>query len=137
MQRQIKFRGKRVDTEQWVYGDLVHNAFDGTSSVMEVGIVPNNYYPYGVIPETVGQYTGLNDKNGNEIFEGDIIKSGLGEIFFDVKFAQFRIRWHEKTWEYIRGNNQSYQNGEALFFNHEISFEIIGNIHDNPSLIKQ
>ena len=55
--REIKFRGKRIDTGEWIYGDLVHYAFDGISKMVEVGIQQPNCYAVEVDPKTVGQYT--------------------------------------------------------------------------------
>ena len=123
MNREILFRGKTDD--EWVYGDLGHlkNAITITKR--------NFIYPYIVMPETVGQYTGLNDKNNVKIFDGDIVTvenpnisdDEYGIVKFDNDGAMFIVEFDTFTVDF--GNNID---GNQC--------EIIGNIFDNPELLK-
>lgn len=75
------------------------------------------------------------DKNGVQIYQGDIVQPGLGEIIFDEIRAMFLVKWHEKTFKLIRASNPDYHNGEPLFGNSEVAWEVIGSIYVNPELI--
>lgn len=129
--REIIFRGKRIDNGKWVYGDLAH--FPD-----KINIDPHKHGQpcrgYAVIPETVGQYTGLTDKNGKRIFEGDIIKIpddydefgiNAGEIY-EVYFAFGGFRLKPK-----------YSKSKGFWLEDDATVEIIGNIHDNPEVLKE
>lgn len=125
--REILFRGKRTDNGEWVYGDLLHPDLYGNGySIEDFTKGKNNCCD--VIPETVGQYTGLTDENGTKIFEGDIVKYGdtVHEVVFEQRngTAYFGL---------------VYSSIETLSFGHYQDLkqiEVIGNIHDNPELLK-
>lgn len=124
--REIKFRGKRKDNGEWVYGYyFVTNTTDFQD---DKGNICNKCHfiytntAHSVIPETVGQYTGLKDKNGKKIYEGDNYKEG------------------ERIWTVIWGAGMfltDYANGSGQKFINYADIEIIGNIHDNPELLEQ
>jgi hypothetical protein len=91
MKRQILFRGWSESLNKWVEGDLVHDSFDGSSRVVMLGIKPIGSFPIPVHPDSVGQFTGLLDMEGNRVFEGDTIislerKSAESVIFINGAF---------------------------------------------------
>lgn len=130
--REILFRGKRVDNGKWVEGDFCHPSNICKESIGYDEQLKQSGVPiwedYNVQPETVGQYTGLTDKNGKKIFEGDIVKTTLGitRIVFD-KCRGFGGYSDQKR----KTGGLIYLQGIDLAFG-----EIIGNIHDNPELLK-
>lgn len=127
MNREIKFRGKRIDNDEWVYGYL-HFGFNCTDEYVPFISWKDSSYLEDIGEEeinikTVGQYTGLHDKNGKEIYEGDIVKyeNMTGKImFFNGSFIMSDF---EETEEWELG----VINAET---------EVIGNIYDNPELLK-
>lgn len=112
--REILFRGKRLDGGAWAYGDYNSHAFDGN------GIYINEeYILVPVDPETVGQYTGLTDKAGNKIFEGDVF---IHPINPDEKKL---VVWDEAGFVLLTDSQYGYEGKSVI---------VIGNIHDNPEL---
>lgn len=121
--REILFRGKVADEpDEWVYGYLLPDA----RIIQTVEFTENKCCGVGTFqirPETVGQYTGMTDKNGKKMFEGDIIKDrfdDIGQIEYKPKYVAFII--------------QGWETGFAFWVKKDI--EVIGNIHDNPELLK-
>ena len=90
MKRQILFRGYLESLNKWVEGDLVHDSFDGSSRVVMLGIKPMGSFPIPVHPDSVGQFTGLCDMDGNMIFEGDIVDE-VNFGFYGSKYLEERI----------------------------------------------
>ena len=144
MIREIKFRGKRVDNEKWVYG--YYSTFSTTlTGVIAHCIIPDGFRPYDVVPETVGQLTGLFDDTGTQIFEDDIVETQNSQetktsyksrvcvtpngVLVDhhpahIKMGEVGNRKLSGYCDYGHGGK------------HNVSCKIIGNIHDNPELIK-
>ena len=121
MDREILFRGKRIFDNEWVYGDFLQviGQKPKVTCIMEQTPVAKNFT---VVPETVGQYTGLTDKNGKRIFEGDIIRRENDDIF--------EIAYIEKYMRFVaRRPNTVF----SVFSMDTV--EIIGNIHDNKQML--
>lgn len=131
--RTIKFRGRRLDSGEWAYGDLEHCKATNTARIHTYNGNGRYNRQFEVNPETVGQFTGLLDKNGREIYEGDILRfansdSGVCEVRWNDSVSAFCIRFH---FEHELGLKPlgSWQECER-------DIVIIGNIHDNPELLK-
>ena len=126
--REILFRGKRTDNSEWIYGNYCYAELIAKSGYEDLIIeYPADGETRRVIPETVGQYTGLTDKNGKRIFEGDIVycKSRLDNANMVIIFecGQFRMVLSE--------NYRSYQTNSGFYDINCFDKEVIGNIHDN------
>ena len=132
MNREILYRGKRLDNGEWVYGNYIYRENEDKTWAENI-IISNDFSKteYKVHPDTVGQYIGLKDKNGNKIFDGDIIESGLTirhEVYFDEMEARYMVACDGDRRFLSGGINQKWID--------EFQKEVIGNIHDNPELLK-
>jgi len=136
MSREIKFRGKLHDEDRWVYGYYAKTVVnDGIPFCLEDcrihNIIIENGTMWFAIPETVGEYTGLRDCKGQEVYEGDIVETvydGILRIYvvvFDLEELGFKATNGKENY----GNNFQY-----LTCCEEVT--IIGNIHDSPELLK-
>ena len=129
--REILFRGKRTKDNEWVEGDLLNGGIDFDTAIRVYDAIGGGSRVFAVDPSTVGQYTGLKDKNGKRIFEGDELSwhNGSGAVNFDG--GCFCVRLHGEI-EYYGRNNPAID----VIFNLYPELEVIGNIHDNPELLE-
>ena len=122
--RDILFRGKRTDNGKWVYG-LLCRVGDTYANIRRM----DTEVLYSVLTNTIGQFTGLTDKNGKKIFEGDICRmkadrlKGYGAIIFMGSAFVLCDKTHKQTRYY-----PLYPDGQ---------FTVVGNIHDNPELLEE
>lgn len=121
--REILFRGQNIETGKWVVDNSV--LFFRNSTKIYGAL--NGWREVEVFPETIGQYTGLTDKNGTKIFEGDIVK----RHWFD-RDCIYRIDYDKGLAAFIGQRSASY-----ITFDYDaVEFEVIGNIYDNPELLR-
>ena len=136
--REILFRGKRTDNGgQWVYGYffkswgncyILHGTVNGVPVMVEV------------VPETIGQFTGLKDKNGTNIFEGDILRIAIIKDSDDeIEYKFGSVEFSTRSLEYIIRSKEGLVCGFNSILNsagfYEFGLEVVGNIHDNKDLL--
>lgn len=156
MNRQIKFRGKRLDNGEWIYGDLIH------IDKSDIGIVTDYDYWQGcrVDPETVSQFVGITDDSGRELYEGDILEANykydkLGRnggvdpdndciCYGVVEFDKGYLAWVINIFKCEYPMTEFVEEGgsETLLnlFGHEYGYDnsnikVLGNRFDNPDLL--
>ena len=134
--REILFRGKRQDNGEWIEGCLLRvyeRVCRGVYQPREYAIQSAEEWiaPPFVVAETIGEYTGLTDKNGKKIFEGDVM------IFCKGATRPFEIRWDGIGWKMFTADGNrirdSFESWEIWYMQKS---EVIGNIHDNPELLE-
>ena len=126
MTREILFRGKRVDNGEWVKGYLICPEFDKSRAYIGY-LFPDDDHDLDVAEvasSTVGRFTGLTDRNGVKIFEGDIVRYGQrGAVEYNSGSAQFTLNFA----------NSTYVGFDKIPF---CDCEVLGNIYDNPDLLE-
>lgn len=165
--RDLIFRAKRLDNGEWVQGRSILTLITDDSEEMkfympqagelfsaEAGETTGDIWSingtfYKVDPETVGQYTGLTDKNGIKIFEGDVLKVAINETAKDEKghqyytgnkkFVYWSVEWvnfmNYLGWR-VYGTDRRFNTNLSYSLLLNCPAEVIGNIHDNPELLE-
>ena len=127
--REIKFRGKRPDTMEWAVGSLVE-CFNGKTGIVSMTKYSEENGIKAIIdevyPDTIGQYTGLKDKNGEEICEGDVLTDKFGSIGV--------VEWRNCGFVVNFGDVDIFLISDC--FDDSYQMWAIGNMHDNPELLK-
>ena len=151
MEREIKFRGKRIDGADWVYGFYYEKALplqciktpndkeeEPKGFIIYPGFadwnMPRPMYEVEVVPKTVGQFTGLKDKNGKEVYEGDIVKEQRRRF----KDKYFAVKWNNDIGSYIfEPLDKSLTSYPCFNIGTVKGLEVIGNIYENPELLEE
>ena len=139
--RTIKFRGRDIKTGKWFFGNYYDRDTKGNTHIanLDEGCLT-------IDPETVGQFTGLKDKKGQDIYEGDIIcvkfidgSGGNNLIGWNEEFASFGCMNRYEYRSIKEGYDFAAFNGYVLdaYRRKSIIFEVVGNIHDNPELLEK
>lgn len=146
--RTIKFRGKCCHSDTWVFGDLEVNRLDERTLIHTYYDDKRYHCQCDVRADTVGQFSGLHDKNGREIYEGDILRFPAKDEWGKENFVSYEVFWHDNDcaanhigWQmnrlHFQGSLCGADIGIITFLPKWTSkMEIIGNIHDNPELLE-
>lgn len=132
--REIKFRGFSIGKKKWVYGNYNYTFERGYLSQGYDDVPPRCYYIdtetnyYEVYSQSIGQYTGLKDRNGKEIYEGDIVKVHKGKYVVEYWTGQLLVSWFLKS---TTSGDTEYMEMACIG-----ESEVIGNIYENPELLK-
>lgn len=138
--REIKFRGKGINTGEWVFGFYTQGSFiDPNTGKETIRHIIDNDMLHDVVPETIGQFTGLKDKNGKEIYEGDVLKSRSIIHFVEYKEDEGVFVGRFKLGARVPNVTMQQPDFTSLhqWWINKYEKEVVGNIYDNPKLFKQ
>jgi uncharacterized phage protein (TIGR01671 family) len=132
--REILFRGKRLDNGEWVYGSYIQR----WNGIMHRHYVCDDLYELEVDPKTVGQFTGLLDKNGKKIFEGDVVNHGYENDYGEF-YDHYKVIYSNTNTCFVLESIYPCNPIKRLTKNNVKSqhTEVIGNIYDNFELLKE
>ena len=129
--REIRFKAKRIDNREWVEGYVVKYGFTNREKFYIVPQYASDLYGFEVVPSTICQFTGLNDKNGQKIWENDIVNC------FEAECCG-KISWNESEAGFyfdVLLEDGTYE--EEHIYDYADCMEVIGNIFDNPELMHE
>lgn len=136
--REIKFRGRDTDGN-WHYGDLLRYVSDSYDMIIPAGHANSDDLYDDVVCvdyDTVGQFTGLLDSNGQEIYEGDILDVD-GDFLAEVVYCNGSFELYTKKETLGTLSDIAYEYTCSIFDGVEKTFSVVGNIHDNPGLLER
>lgn len=123
MRKEIKFRGQENENKKWVYGFYQ----EYPKGYVHIQNEYNDWFP--ILPDTVGQYIGVDDKNGKEIYEGDIVR--VIEDFEEI----YVVEWDEDIARYVLTQNGATMCDFGDIYGDDM--EVIGNVYENADLLKE
>ena len=128
--REILFRGKQIADGKWMYG---LPSYDEYGNIEEIQVWDGEDISFCLVdPETICQYTGLTDKNGKKIWEGDILSGYLDDDFPEAE-TRVLVLWQENGWCAKQLECNGYEKLDVWYSEY---FEVIGNVVDNPKLLE-
>lgn len=130
--RELIFRAKRKWDKEWIYGYLYINSNDGRNFILVYGDLIEDFTAEEVISETVGQYTGLQDKNGKKIFEGDIYKIKDDYNEYGMMAGEIREIYYKDGGFRLKPINNN-RNSRGFWMENGNDGEVIGNIHGHKN----
>ena len=139
--REILFRGKRIDNGEWVVGQYVNTCYPGNGKETGHFIVVYPNENHEIYTSTLCQFTGLCDKNGNKIWENDIIKYHFGENYAPIKYGCYQNCFDSQKTEHV-GFYVDWSDGKCLrkdlgYWINMVDTMPVGNIFDNPELLQE
>lgn len=140
MKNRYLFRGKRIDTGEWIYGDLAHSVYKKGDTC--VGQYENEVGMHEVDPSTICQCTGLQDKNGELIWENDIVKDLFSDTAAPIRYGSYQSCFDSTKVEHVgfyvnwSGKYNKNYRKDLGYWIHMVDAEVIGNTIDNPELLE-
>lgn len=135
MSREILFRAKKRNSSRWVEGLPTYDMY-GNLEELDTYKWFCNCDTHEVDPDTVCQYTGLKDKYGKKIFEGDIVKESFDDCIGIVKCGEYGEYGHGYYIDW-KSEKARFCREDILYWVKEVRIEVIGNIYDNPELLEE
>ena len=139
--REILFRGKRLNSKEWVYGQVIVDD-EGCSIYTHSQDISGDIYSglRYINGSTISQYIGIKDKNGTNIFEGDILRIAIiKDIDDEIEYKFGSVEFSTRSLEYIIRSKEGLVCGFGVILNgagfYEFELEVVGNIHDNKDLL--
>lgn len=140
MKNRYLFRGKRSDNGEWIYGDLVHSVYKKDDTC--IGQYGNEVGMHEVDKTTICQCTGLQDKNGELIWENDIVKDLFSDTAAPIRYGSYQSCFDSTKVEHVgfyvnwSGKYNKNYRKDLGYWIHMVDAEVIGNTIDNPELLE-